>query len=363
MNINQIKTPAFLLDIDTLNHNISAFQTICDENGVGLWPMTKTHKSTEIATRQIDAGAEGFLAGTLAEVEALAKIGAKSICYAYPLANRANIQKIIALSKSTRLILSIDGIEGAGMVEEELSAQDATMEYLLIINSGLNRFGIAPDETARFIGEMKALPHLKFLGIATHPGQVYACSDKEGVSKCVEEERAAIAVSLAQISSIGEKALIVASGSSPTMKESCLNKDITVQRPGNYVFFDRIQQSLGACEYSDCALTIFSTVISNPSEDVYIIDAGSKCFGLDLGAHGVSNIIGYGHSVKHPEITVLGLSEEVGKIKVSGGTKLSIGEKIRFIPNHSCSSANLADRFTLCKGDEVVGYFDNDMKP
>ncbi len=102
---------------------------------------------------------------------------------------------------------------------------------------------------------------------------------------------------------------------------------------------------IGLVKEENCALTVLATVVSNPKENLFLIDTGSKCFGLDKGAHGISLMKGYGYIKGHPELTVSDLSEEVAKIKVEGDTNIKIGDKLRIIPNHACSAANFTNFF------------------
>jgi len=125
---------------------------------------------------------------------------------------------------------------------------------------------------------------------------------------------------------------------------------------------DNIQLSNGTARESDCALSVYATIISHPSEDLFICDAGSKCLGLDLGGHGNTAIKGYGYVKGHPELTVSGLSEEVGKLRVDGPTTLRIGDKIEIIPNHSCFVANLTSYLVGCRGDKVERLIKVDMR-
>ena len=146
----------------------------------------------------------------------------------------------------------------------------------------------------------------------------------------------------------------ITSGSTPTFTEAVKDLNINVYHPGNYVFLDSIQLSINRAKIKDCALTVLATIISHPSEDLFICDAGAKCLGLDQGAHGNSSIVGYGTVINHPELIVSSLSEEVGKLKVKGETNLKIGDKIEIIPNHSCSTANLCTYYTVVDGDDVI---------
>jgi D-serine deaminase-like pyridoxal phosphate-dependent protein len=136
---------------------------------------------------------------------------------------------------------------------------------------------------------------------------------------------------------------IVATGSTPTAIYAAKDENITALRPGNYVFYDNIQMALGVVPESRCALTVLGTIVSHPREDTFIMDVGSKCLGLDKGAHGISLVKGYGLIKDHPELLITDLSEEVGKIKIIGNTKVKVGDKLQVIPNHACSTANMTD--------------------
>ena len=112
-----------------------------------------------------------------------------------------------------------------------------------------------------------------------------------------------------------------------------------------------------------CALVVCATVISHPREDLLICDAGAKCLGLDQGAHGNSALQGHGSVVGHPELLVTSLSEEVGKIHISGETSVKIGDRIMIIPNHSCSTANLTDHYILTdEAGNVIGMIPVDIR-
>lgn len=109
------------------------------------------------------------------------------------------------------------------------------------------------------------------------------------------------------------------------------------------MFYDNIQMSLGVVSEDRCSLTVLATVISRPNKDMLIIDAGSKCFGLDKGAHGISLIKGFGYVKSHPELIITDLSEEVAKVKIEENTDVKVGDKLEVIPNHACSSANMTN--------------------
>ncbi|MCR4431853.1 MAG: alanine racemase [Tepidanaerobacteraceae bacterium] len=343
MDIKELTTPSFLLDLDVLEKNINDMAELCKNNNKRLWPMVKTHKSTQIARMQRDAGAEGFLVGTLDEAEKLAKEGFLNIMLAYPTAGEANVARVISLAQKAHVILSLDGLDAAKALNEAAKAAGLMLEYLIIIDSGLHRFGVLPKAAGKLAVDLSFFEHLKLAGIGTHPGHVYGASSSEEVRKVANEEINAMKQAGENLKEAGFAIDIVATGSTPTAAYAAADKNITMLRPGNYVFYDNIQIALGTVLEKSCALCVLATIISRPGEDTFIMDAGSKCFGLDKGAHGISLVKGYGVIKDHPELLITDLSEEVGKIKILGKTEIKVGDKIRVIPNHACSAANMTD--------------------
>jgi D-serine deaminase-like pyridoxal phosphate-dependent protein len=341
MDRSSFQTPAMLVDLDILERNIKAYQRTSSKHNKQLWPMIKTHKSTEIAKLQAEEGAAGFLAGTLDECEALAAAGIKNIMYAYPTAGKSNVSRIINLAKACNFYICLDSADAASGIADASEAAGIRVNYLIIIDSGLHRFGIRPDSAAALAAALKGREGLSFAGITTHPGHVYAVSDPGGVERCAGDERAALRTAYESLNSEGFVCRIVSTGSTPTFQNAVTDPLINMYHPGNYVFNDVIQIANGTAEESDCSLTVLSTIISHPCDDIYICDAGSKCLGLDKGAHGNGSITGFGLVKGHPELIVISLSEEVGKLKADADTNIRIGDKIEIIPNHSCSAANM----------------------
>ena len=360
-----IETPAFLLDLDILECSLKKYQQMADSKGKKLWPMIKTHKSTEIARMQLDYGASGFLCGTLDECEAVFKTIVRSgrkdigIMYAYPVAGYPNISRVVKLAGDCDgFCLRIDNYVQAVLLNEAASEAGVCVNYTVIINSGLNRFGVVPCcGLESLMNEISDFKHLKFAGISTHPGQVYQAADSEGILKAARQESGTMNDAVRTLHKMGIKPQFVSSGSTPTFPHIINDTVINILHPGNYIFMDNIQISLGCAEEKDCALTVLATVISAPRDGEFIIDAGSKCLGLDKGAHGNGKIKGHGR-IKDQERFILdnntakdenvfliySLSEEVGKIAVQEVNRdkvnIKIGDVLEIIPNHSCAAAN-----------------------
>ena len=364
MKIQDMATPAILLDMDVLERNIEKYQDLCDLYDKELWPMVKTHKSLTIAKMQADAGAAGFLCGTLDECEALCEAGYQNLMYAYPVASAASIRRVIELSRKCNFIIRLDTVEAAEIVDAAAKEAGVIVNYTIIVDCGLHRFGVAPDKVAELAAKLDEFENLEPLGVSTHPGAVYAAEEPRQVPLYVQAEAAAMEMAAEGMRQVDLEPEIISSGSTPTFALSVDDPNINIYHPGNYVFNDCIQMSNGSAKEEDCALTVLATVISHPSPDLYICDAGAKCLGLDQGAHGNGSIVGFGRVIGHPELIVAGLSEEVGKLKLKEDetTTLKVGDQIRIIPNHSCSTANLTDHFIAVRGDETEGTIRVDIR-
>lgn len=362
MQIGELTTPNFLVDLDLLEQNIAEMAARCRVNGKQLWPMVKTHKSTAIARKQVEAGAAGFLTGTLDEAEKLMDEGFTNLMLAYPVAAGENIERALKLGQRGRVTLSLDGAAAARQINEALRRTDGYLDYLIIIDCGLQRFGVEPGQAAWLARELASYERLYFKGIATHPGQVYGAASAEEVREVAAREVQAMQQAVNNLQENGFQPDIIATGSTPTADHVVKAAVINVLRPGNYVFYDNIQMALGVVPMERCALTVLATILSRPRQDTFIVDAGSKCLGLDKGAHGNALLDGYGRVKGHPELYVIGLSEEVGKIKIAGQTPLQVGDKIQIIPNHACSTANMTSYLVGHRKDILETTLPVDMR-
>lgn len=362
MKVEELATPAFLVDLDVLEQNIQFMADICREQAIELWPMVKTHKSTQIAAMQAGVGAQGFLTGTLEEAEGLIECGFTDIMLAYPVASRENLRRVAVMAAKARVIIGLDGFEAARHLQAELEKRGSSIEALLIIDSGLRRFGVLPGEAANLAKQIQRLTQIRIVGIATHPGHVYGAAGPEEVQKAAQDEVNALAEAKAVLGRQGVHVAIVASGSTPTAPLVASSGVLNVLRPGNYVFYDNIQAALGTASYDRCALSVLATIVSRPRTDLFIIDAGSKCLGLDKGAHGNALINGYGVVKGHPELLVSSLSEEVGKVTILANTGLKVGDKIQIIPNHACAAINMTSWLVGCRGQTVERQIAIDLR-
>jgi D-serine deaminase-like pyridoxal phosphate-dependent protein len=150
------------------------------------------------------------------------------------------------------------------------------------------------------------------------------------------------------IEAVGIAVPVITSGGTPSMMSAAEAPVATEYRPGTYVYNDRSLVSRGVCGWDDCALTVLATVVSVPSANRAIIDAGSKALTSDL-----LGLSGYGHVLGRDDIAIDQLSEEHGRLVSQGLINLKVGDRLRIVPNHACVVTNLVDAINILEKGEI----------
>lgn len=362
MRLSDLPTPQVLIDHARLRANIDRVQRLADTAGVRLRPHAKTHKSPIIAKWQITRGAVGICCAKLGEAEVFADAGITDIRLPYPV-NPANASRVIALMDRVALSIIVDHPDVARGWSDTMHRAGRTLDVLIKVDVGFHRCGIDPSmDPLGFIRTIASLPGLRLRGLLSHAGHGYhAASDAELAAVAATERD--ILVDLQQRAGQSGIALDELSvGATPTLRFSARQTGLTELRPGNYVYFDRTQVALGAASLDDCALTVLATVVSKPAADRIILDAGSKTLTNDL-ARGVTKAPGYGAVLAgdgesprriDESLSIERLSEEHATVRVTGGTRLEPGDRVRIVPNHSCVVSNLVDAVRLVQDDTIV---------
>lgn len=351
-------TPALLIDDAVLERNLVRMQALANQFGVGLRPHIKTHKMPQLAIRQVTGGAQGIAVAKLSEAEAMARHGLDNIQIANQIVGSQKIARMRALAHRVRLSCAVDSPLQVREISQAFEQAVRPIELLIEIDTGLHRCGLTnADDVIDLAKCILASPGVRLAGLMTHAGHAYATvGDPEKRRAIAQEEGSTLTSLAAKLRDVGIKLEVISVGSTPTAGDVVQVPGISELRVGNYVFNDMIQVALGVAALEDCALTVLATVISVPSEDRIVIDAGAKALSLDLGAHGVTAVRGYGKVLGHDTSVLARLSEEHGVI-THAGAKFQIGQRLRIVPNHACATVNLYDRAFLLRGDEVVDQY------
>jgi D-serine deaminase-like pyridoxal phosphate-dependent protein len=344
MQVRAVETPALVVDLDTLQRNVTAMAERVRSRGLALRPHTKTHKCLEIARMQAEAGAAGLTVATLTEAEVLADAGFDDLFVAYPvLPVGTKASRLHRLLERVSLAVGVDNATGAAAVAD--AAGGRPVRVLLEVDSGQHRTGVDPAEVVGLAERCRALG-LGVAGVFTHGGHSYR--DPSAPAAAAREEGAALSAAAAALTGAGFEVSVVSAGSTPT-SGGTRPSAVTEERPGSYVFHDRQQIALGACAPADVALTVAATVVS-VRHGRFVVDAGSKALASDrppwLHGHGWVPTLG--------EAYLTTLSEHHGVVE-GASVPPAVGDVVRIVPNHVCTVVNLFDDYVVASGDQVVG--------
>jgi len=355
MDINALEdlpTPALVLDLDVLESNVRFMQRRADALGVRLRPHVKTHKCIEVGALQRSAGASGITVSTLEEARAFAAHGFTDMLWAFPMIP-SRLTEILSLSEQTDFGVTVDS---PGAVET-LAATGAALSVWIEVDCGYGRSGVpyeSPDleEIARRI---ESASGLALTGCLTHAGHTYHAEATSTIRRLAEEERRAMVQVGERLREIGIDAGVLSVGSTPGMSLVEDLSGIDEVRPGNYAFYDYTQVCLGSCGLERCAVTVLSTVISSRAgRGRCIADCGALVLSKDLGvetpAHYGRLFADLAGSRLEPDARVVSVSQEHGTISAQYPT----GQKIRVLPNHACLTVAQFDHFTVVRGNVVV---------
>jgi len=343
--VDALDTPAVLVELDVLERNIERMADFCRAHNVALRPHAKAHKTLGIARRQLAGGASGLTVAKLDEAEAFVEAGFADLFIANEVVGATKWRRLAALQRRATVAVGVDSLAGAQGVAEAARAEGTVVPVLIEVDSGLKRAGVQPGGAALELAtHVVSLSGLMLQGVFTHAGHAYAASDSVEVERIGRLEGEMLVETARLLRANGVASPVVSVGSTPTVRIAGAVDGVTEVRPGNYVFYDRMQVGLGSAAVDDCALSVLVSVISRPTPERIVVDAGSKTFALDLGAHGNESLRGYGYD-RERDLRLERLSEEHGVLSVPPGRHASVrvGDRLRFVPNHACTTANLAE--------------------
>jgi len=348
-NLNQIETPAAIVDIERMRANISRVSQYAAEHGLSWRPHAKTHKTPELALEQLRAGAVGVTVATLREAEVMAGV-ADDVLLAYPPIGKRKLGRLLEIDESVRLSVALDSSEALHALGAAASTAGRKIGVLIEIDAGMRRVGVqTPAEAATLAADAADLPGIEYRGVLFYPGHIREHVDDQEVSlKRISETLHRF---LHALDAIGCSPEIVSGGSTPTVWHSHLMEGVTEIRPGTNIFNDRTTSVIGACSWSECAYSILATVVSTAVPGQAVIDAGAKSLGREeLRGSGE----GYAALLNDPLIVVRSMSEEHGILDLSATDwRPRIGDQVRVVPNHVCLSVHLQERLWGVQDERV----------
>jgi D-serine deaminase-like pyridoxal phosphate-dependent protein len=356
---SQLDTPLVIVDLARLDANIERMAALMRVRGIALRPHAKTHKSLQVARRQMAAGAVGLTVATIGEAEVFADGAIEDLFIAYPVfAGGPKAGRLRALADRCRLSVGADSVEGVAALASTFRGAGAAPAVVIEIDCGGRRSGVLPAQAGDLA--LRAVDAgLIVAGVFTHAGQAYGGPDRR--LDAADEEVDGLAAAAASLLACGIEPTVISAGSTPTAALSA-RRPVTEERPGTYVFGDR-QQAVLAGDPTDnagtVALVVAATVVSHGARGGFLVDAGAKIVGKDTAPY----VAGHGSVLGYPDAVLSRVNDHHGIAEVpAGALRPAIGDVVWIVPNHVCPVVNLVDELTVVQDGRIVDRWPVDAR-
>ena len=368
MTLKDLATPCLVLDAERMERNIARLSARLDGLGVSLRPHLKTCKSVDVARRVMASPAGPATVSTLLEARQFAAAGVQDMVYAVGIAPSKLPQVLALRAAGTDLTVVLDTVEQARAVALASREAGKPIPALIEIDCDGHRSGVAPANRQLLLDIGRALEDgAELRGVITHAGASYSARGAEALRQCAEIERRSVVDAATLLREAGLPCPVVSVGSTPTAHNAADLTGVTEVRAGVFVFFDLVMAGIGVCQVEDIAVSVLATVIGHQREKGWIlVDAGWMAMSQDRGTRKQAVDQGYGlvcdtACVPYPDLIVAEANQEHGIVTVRPGTggvlpDLSIGDRVRILPNHACATGAQHRAYHVVRGacDEVV---------
>ncbi len=359
MNINE---PTLILDSDKCRLNIRTIKKKAEDSGVIFRPHFKTHNSLEIGKWFREEGIKKIAVSSVRMAEYFAKGGWDDITIAltFNIREAEKVNRMIGSGKQVNL--TIDSPETLKALKKKMVFPTP---FFLKIDTGYNRTGIMADKTEE-INKIISLAEgskLKFSGFLTHSGHSYRAGSREVIADIFDDTEKKM-VLLKKRFGKDYPGLVISVGDTPTISIVPELKGVDEIRPGNFVFYDLMQYSLGSCPFEKIAVVLAAPVISRNTDRKEIVIHGGA---VHLSKEFITDDMGrknYGHPVllkskgwgeMSTGSCLISMSQEHSVIRADDVffKSVSIGDLIGIVPVHSCLAANLAGFYRTIDGRKI----------
>jgi len=359
---SRLCTPALVLDLAALERNLLAMAAFCDRHGVALRPHAKTHKSVEVARRQLGTGAIGISVATIGEAERLTDGGIGNLLITSPLATPAKLRRLRALlDRAEGLMVVADSVAGIDALAEAVAGTDRQLIVLVDIAVGRQRTGCTGTEQALAVARRIAGSNsLSFGGVQAYAGHLQHTAEIAERQRLGETEAAKAGEVTARLQAEGLAPRMITGAGTGTHAQDAAGGLFTELQCGSYAFMDVQYQHVtlrpDAPQPFEPALFVRTSVISANAAGHVTTDAGLKHFATDgprpLIARGAPNGAEYHF-----------FGDEHGRIELADAPRhLPVGTALECITPHCDPTVNLYDVYHVVHGDTLVDIWPIDAR-
>jgi D-serine deaminase-like pyridoxal phosphate-dependent protein len=348
MNIQQITTPALVVDLDAMESNLHRMATFFAGKKAKARPHFKNHKVPLLAWKQLRAGAIGITCATVREAEILVQHGIDNILMANEIAGETKAKRLAELSRHASVIIAVDNcssIKDLARAQRDCKTQ---IEVVVDIDIGLGRCGVLPGEEALRLAQCAVGEGLKFRGVMGYDGHLQAIRPSPERDERIRAGSKSLVDSASLMEQAGLPVSIVSTGGSGTYSVSGEYPGITEIQPGSYLLMDTQYIERGSSFKR--ALTMLATVISKRGAQHAVVDCGLKVLSAERGLSAVKDVRGAKLTAQHAEHGLI-------EIESGSGTTLEVGQRIELWVQYSDATVNLHSSLYGVRDGQVEEVF------
>ena len=346
--LHDIDTPALIVDANIFEQNIIACFTQFAGTQVKIRPHLKTAKTPIVAHKLIQSGAYGVCVAKVSEAEVMANAGVEDILITTEIIGTAKIARLVRLvSRHPQIQVVVDSVAGATALSDAAIEAGVCLNILIDINVGQDRCGIDPASASTFAQHIENLPGLRLQGVQGYEGHLQHVRNAEERRQRCSEAMERLENAIHSIRQVGIPLSIVSTGGTGTCEFCARYSIVTEVQPGSFIFMDTDYLNTDKLPYKS-ALTVLATVISAPSPQRVIVDAGMKSLSTDSGFASAKDLPGWQY---HPT------GDEHGILTLQHATTINdhlfIGDRVELIPSHIDTTVNLHDIYHVHRNGMV----------
>jgi D-serine deaminase-like pyridoxal phosphate-dependent protein len=358
-----ITKPTVLVDEKKVRRNIKKMNDKAHANRVKFRPHFKTHQSAEIGEWFKEMGIKCITVSSQEMAAYFARNGWDDITVAFNV-NVLEIDRICALSKRIKLTLLVDNLETVSALKNKL---ERPHDLFIKVDTGYGRTGIPwlkRDKVLSLAKKIKEYSAFNFVGLLTHAGHSYKTDQPEKTLQVHEESISRLNFLKKYLMNSGFNPCLLSIGDTPCCSIANNFKDVDEIRPGNFVFYDLIQNQIGSCRTDEIAVTVACPVVGRyPDRDQLVIYGGGIHLSKEfiLNAQG-NRVFGYLTPMKNGKwgqlnenVFISSVSQEHGVVNAPRSfiKKTQIGDILLFFPVHSCLLGPLNGYYLTLKGKKI----------
>ena len=334
--LEDVDTPALVLDLDAFEKNLNTLNAAVGGK-VRVRPHAKTHKCPDVAKRQIALGAVGMCCQKVSEAEAMVEGGVQDVLVSNEIVGAPKLARLAELSRRAKIGVCVDNAENVRQLKGDL-------DVYIEIDVGMRRCGVPPGAPAVALAREILKSGLRFGGLQAYHGRAQHIRSMEERHAVIETAAQHVQHTKRLLKEAGiECPIVTGAGSGTFMLEVEAGAWDEIQC-GSYAFMDvdyAKNEWAAPLPRFEHALFVLSTVMSRPSAEVAIVDAGLKASSVDSGMPGVWR----------KELRYTHASDEHGWVE--GKNPPALGEKLLLVPGHCDPTINLYDWYVCVRRGRV----------